>query len=102
MRPQKPGLLGQVGKDGAFIPDVIATGENINIGGQELLGDLRGDAKAAGGVFHVGYAKVDSVRLNQSMKLVEKSSSPGLAEDISYEEYAHVGDPIPIRAIIIR
>ena len=45
--------------DLALAPDVVAGGDHVDAGGEQLLGELRGDAGAVGDVLAVGDDEVD-------------------------------------------
>ena len=47
----------------ALVPDVVAGGEHVGAQVEEILGDLRRDAEAAGGVFGVDDDQFDLVCL---------------------------------------
>lgn len=61
VRAQEARLPRQIGDDRLFVPDVVAGGEDVDAGSQQLVRDLRRDAEACGGVFDVGDAEVDVV-----------------------------------------
>ena len=89
VRTQQSRLFREIGNDGALVPDVIAGGEQINLGIQKLIGDLGRDAESCGGIFDVGDAEIDAIFLDQAVKLFLHQSSARLAEYVAYEEYSH-------------
>ena len=90
MRPQQSGLVGQVRDDGALVPDVISRREQIDFQFQEFFSDLRRDAKAGCGVFHIGNAEIDPVLLDQAVQFFMQNPASGFPEDVADKEDSHL------------
>ncbi len=54
---------------------------------EQFLGDLRGDAEAAGGVLAVSDGEIDRMVLLQLWQALVNDGPAGPAEDVSDEEY---------------
>ena len=63
--------------DLALVPDVIAGGDDVDAEFEQLLGDLRSDAEAAGGVFAVGDGEIDAVLLLQFRQALVNDGAAG-------------------------
>jgi len=74
---QETGLAGEIVVDFAFVPDVIAAREDVDAVAEELVGELRGDAEAAGGVFAVGDGQVDVFGRDDGGEMAGDQASPG-------------------------
>jgi hypothetical protein len=70
----------------ALVPHMVAGGENIGAQVEELIGDLRGQAEASGGVFGVDDGEVDRVRLAHMADVLADDLSSRTAEDVADEE----------------
>ncbi len=87
------GAVIAIGRDGvhvvdqvALVPDVVAGSEHVGAQVENLLGDLRGQAKASGGVFGVDDGEVDRVRLADVADVLADDLSSRAAEDVADEE----------------
>ncbi len=58
-RPQKARLLRKVFVNLAFVPDVIAGGEDVHAIAEQLLGQRWSNPESPGGVFTVGDGQMD-------------------------------------------
>jgi hypothetical protein len=65
---------------------MIAGREDVRALVEELLGDPRGDAKPAGGVFCVYHHQVDVPLLDQGRQVFAYDTPPGLAKDVTDKE----------------
>ena len=88
-RPQQPRLAVQVIVELALVPDVIAGGEHIQPHGEQLFGDGRSDAEAAGGVLRVGDGQVDVVGLDDVLQVVGDNPASRRGENIADKENVH-------------
>ena len=70
----------------ALVPDVVAGGENVGAQVEDFLGNLRGDAEAAGGVFGVDDGEVDGVRLADVADVLADDFASRAAEDVADEK----------------
>ena len=70
----------------ALVPDVIAGGEHVRAQVEEVFGDLRGDAEAAGGVLSIDDDEFDVVGLTDMPDVLADDLSSRAAEDIADEE----------------
>src|SRR5579864_6128843 len=75
--------------DLAFIPDVIAGGEDVAAQVEKILGNGGGKAKTAGSIFRVGNQKIDFVRFHELGRVIAKDLAPRAAEDVTHEEDLH-------------
>ena len=73
----------------ALVPDVVAGGQNIRAQIEEVLGKLRRQAKAAGGVFGIDDGELDVVRRAQMADVLAHDPAPRAAEDVADEENVH-------------
>src|SRR5439155_9484176 len=85
-RPQQQVLLADVLDDLLLVPDVVAGGQHVGPLLERLLGDLRRDAEAAGGVLDVDHAEVDGVGLAQPGQELGEGGASGLAEHVAHHE----------------
>ena len=73
----------------ALAPDVVAERDRVGAGGEELLGELRGQADAVRGVLAVHDAEVDLELLAQVAQAGLDGPAAGSAEDVAQEEDPH-------------
>ena len=85
MRAQQSRLFRQIGNDGALVPDMIAGSEQIDLGIQEILGDLGCDAESGRRVLDIGNAEVYAIFLDQAVKFFLNQSSARFAEYVADE-----------------
>ena len=64
---------------------MIAGREQIDLGIQEILGDLGRNAESCGRVLDVGNAEINAILLNQTVKLFLHQSSARFAEYVTDE-----------------
>jgi hypothetical protein len=83
---EQAGLAGEIVVDLALVPDVVAAGEDVEAVAEQLVGELRGDAEPAGGVFGVGDAEVDFFGLDDVFEVARDKAPPGGGEDVTYEK----------------
>ena len=74
--------------DLALVPDVIAGSDDVDAELEQLLGDLRRNAEAAGGVFTVRDGEVDRVLLLELRQALMDDGAAGTAEYVSYKKYS--------------
>jgi hypothetical protein len=80
------GWRGEVVEQFSFVPHVIAGGHDVGTEVEELIGDLRGHAEAASGVFDIHDGEVDFVGLAQMADVLAHNSASRAAEDVADEE----------------
>jgi hypothetical protein len=68
---------------------VVAGGQNIRSQIEELLGDLRRQAKAAGGVFRIDDGQLHLMRLAQMADVLTHDPASRAAEDVADEKDIH-------------
>ena len=83
--------------DLALVPDVIAGGKHLAAQVEELVGDGRGQAEAASGVFGVGDHQVNAVRLHQVTEMIVDDLAPRAAKDVADEKNLHA---VPVFLIL--
>ena len=81
----------EVVDDFFFVPDVVAGGEDVGAEVEELVGDRRGEAESAGGVFSVDDDEVDGAALDDVADVLAHDAATGAAEDVADEEDAQWG-----------
>ena len=87
-RAQQVRLLLEVGNDLAPVVGVVAERDRVHAGGEHLLGDLRRDAEAAGGVLAVDDHESRLVALAQRRQRAQQGAAPAAADDVAHEEDA--------------
>jgi hypothetical protein len=80
---------GHVLEDLFFVPDVIAGGDNVSAEVEELVGDGRGEAEAAGGVFSVDDEEIDGVGFKDVREVFADDVAAGGTEDVADEKDIH-------------
>src|SRR5437879_3919063 len=78
-RAQEQVLLRDVLDDLLLVPDVVARGQHVGAGLEDLARDQRGDAEAARGVLDVDDGEVDRVLLAEPRQELRDRLAPGLA-----------------------
>ena len=75
-----------------FVPDVVAVGQDVYPGGEQLAHDLFRKAEARGAVFAVRYDEVEAAELRaQTGNHPRRRRASGAAHNVSDEEHAHGG-----------
>src|SRR5208337_2321516 len=84
----------------ALVPDMISGGEHVDAEIEKLLGDLRGEAEATGGILSVGNAEIDAVLPEQRRKLLAHNRPPWPSENISDKQNLQAGslEKLPSRS----
>ena len=67
----------------AFVPDMVAGSEDVGALVEELLGDPRGHAKAAGRILRVDHHQVDLPLFDQGGEVFRYDTPSGVAKDIT-------------------
>jgi len=80
---------GHVFEDLFFVPDVVAGGDDVRAEVEELVGDGRREAEAAGGVFAVDDEEIDGVGFKDVRKVFADDVAAGGAKDIADKEDIH-------------
>ncbi len=70
----------------ALVPHVVAGGEHVGAHVEDLLGELRGQAEASGGIFGVDDGEVDRVRLADVADVLADDFASRAAEDVADKE----------------
>jgi hypothetical protein len=65
---------------------VVAEGDDVRAGGEQLVGELRRDAGAVGGILAVDDGEVGFVALAERRQVLLDRTPPGDAEDVREEE----------------
>ena len=73
-----------------LVPHVIAGGQHIGAQVEDLLGDLRRHAEAAGGVLNVHDRQLDLVRLAHVADVLAHDPASRAAEDVADEKNVQV------------
>ena len=73
----------------ALVPDVVAGGEDVGAEVEEVVGNLRSDAEAAGGVFAVDDDELGLVGLAQVTDVRLEDAAARAAKDVADEEDVH-------------
>ena len=88
-----PGALMALGGHGfqivgqlALIPHMVAGGQHVRAQVEDLLGDLRRHAKAAGGVLGIDDDQIDGVRLAHMADMLTDDPASRAAEDVADKE----------------
>jgi hypothetical protein len=83
-RADQPGAGGvEVRPDLALRPDVVAAGEEIDLGGEELFGRVGGDARPGGRVLGVRDHEVEPLARDEARDEPLHGLPAGLAEDVA-------------------
>ena len=93
-RPQHAIGAGEVRREALLPPGPVAERDHVGAGGEELLGDLRGDAAPGGGVLPVDDAEVGPELLAQAGQQLVDRPAPGRAEDVGDEEDPQAAAPV--------
>ena len=83
---------GHVLEDLFFVPDVVTGGDYVGAEVEELFGDGRCDAEAAGGVFSIDDDEIDSVGVEDVGQMFADDMAAGGAEDVADKENIHLKD----------
>src|SRR3954447_17227996 len=75
--------------DLAFVPDVVACGNDIDIKFEQLLSQGRRNPKPRRGVFSIGDNQIDAALAYDAGQAVFDYGSPGPPKDVADEEYPH-------------
>ena len=81
----------RIGNDLAPLVDVIAQGDAVDAGGQQVAVDGRRQPRAAGGVLGVGHDQVDRSFLPQPAHGLDADVPARLADDVADQEQSHGG-----------
>ena len=80
------------GDEVLFVPDVVAVGQNVYSGGEQLAHHLVGKAEARGAVFPVRYDEVEAAELGAQPRNHPRSRLPSrTAHNVSDKKHAHGG-----------
>ena len=88
-RAHQPRLLLDVIDDFVLIKNVIAGGHHVDALREQMIGQRRGDRKAAGDVLGIHDREIDGVLLFQILQTVEHSRAARLAHDIANHQNLH-------------
>ena len=86
---QQARLPRQVIEDLALVPDVIAGGQHVEPEREEVLGDRRRNAEAAGRILGIGDRQVDVIRRDDVLQVIGDDAAAGRSEDVADEENVH-------------
>lgn len=96
---EQSGFGGEISRDFRLVPDVVAGGDDGSAGAEEIDGDFRCDAFAAGSVLSVDDEEIDSFRLLEDGEARDYGFTAGFADDVAKEEDAdgrHGGESVEI------
>ena len=68
-----------------LVPDVVAACQQMNALIEQILGNLDGQAEAAGGILAVGNDDIDRVPVHQTIQLARQRLAARFADDIAYK-----------------
>ena len=85
-RPQQTRLGVDEGDDLLLVPDVIAGGDDLHAGAQQVDRDPRRDPAASGGVLAVDDGEIELPFLLQLRKPRDDRAAAGLAHDVAEEK----------------
>ena len=85
-RAEDPVGAAQVGREPALAPDPVPERDHVGAGGEQALGDLRGDPPAVGGVLAVDDAEVHRELLAQRGEPRLEGAPARGAEHVAHEE----------------
>ena len=72
-----------------LIPGMVAAGDHVDAGIDELLVDRLGDAEAAGGILAVDGDEIEPPFGDQLRQSIEQDGAPAAADDVADEQDAH-------------
>jgi len=87
-RPQYPRLRVQVGVHLAPVVGVVAEGDRIDAGGDQLIGEPGRDAQAAGDVLAVGDHERGLIALAQERQALQQRAPADAPDDVAHEQDA--------------
>src|SRR3990172_4873593 len=96
-RKGQSGVPGQVGVDLAVVPDVVAGGDDLDPGLEQLIGCAGRQPFAAGGVFAVGDDEVDVVATPDFGEQAGEGPAPHLPHHVADDKYVHCGSHLLVR-----
>jgi hypothetical protein len=70
----------------ALVPDMIATGQDVQAVAEQFVGKLRGDAESARRIFAVGDAQVDFFGSDDVFQVPGDKASPRRGEDVANKQ----------------
>ncbi len=73
----------------ALVPDVVARGDRVGAGVDEVLADLLGDAEAARGILAVHHHEIEAIVGNQPRQAFGDGRPPGPAHHVAHEQEPH-------------
>src|SRR3954471_22300821 len=79
----------EVRRDLPLREGVVPAGEQVEARLQQLVGAVRRDARASGGVLRIPDAEIEAVLLAEAGHQLADGVSPGLANDVANEEEFH-------------
>ena len=92
-RTQQTGLGVEIGQDLALVESVVAGGDDIRARIEQSLGDIRRNAKTAGGVFAVHDGEIDGKLLAQFRQMILYRLASGPADHVTKKQHPHEDDP---------
>ena len=88
-RSQQAGIAVDVGDDLAFVPDMVAGGDDIDPGGIELGADLVGDAEAMRRVLAIDDDEIERELTPEARHMRDHNLAARAADDIAAEQEPH-------------
>ena len=80
---------GHVFEDLFFVPDMVTGRDNVRAEIEELIGERRCQAEAAGGVFSIDDKKIDRISFKDVREMLADNVATGGPEDIADKEDIH-------------
>ena len=97
-RPNQPRLVADEFQRLALVPHVIAGGDHVHAGREDLEHVLARDARAAGGVLAVGDHQIGAVVRGERAHVTADQIAARAADDVAEEEQFHSRDVAAIRS----
>lgn len=88
-RSQEAFFIRQEFHDFFLIPQMVPAGDDVHTGGKDFLGDPRGNARAAGGIFSIGDNEIQCVPVAKFREQFLDRAPPWLPHDIANEKKFH-------------
>ena len=79
----------EVVNDFAFVPDMVAGGEDVNAEIEQIFGQRGGDSKPRGRIFAVGEHQINAMLAHQILQAIADDCASGASENVSDEQSSH-------------
>src|SRR5207247_690310 len=91
-RTEKPLFVFEQRDDIFLVPEMVAAGDEVHPGGENLLGRIWRDAGTPGGIFAVGNHHIEFVLLAESRNKLFDGTTAGFTHDVADEKQFHAAD----------